>query len=303
MARKGIFFPTKDAALRDDVHALGQARRRRPAGPVRRRAVRLVEGDRQAAIGRRLGEAEDSVELVVRAQGRSAPEARELIRAFTSWFQVVNIAEKVHRVRRRRQYMNDSSIAQPGGLEDVLRQPARARHDVRADRGAARAGERRTGPHIAPDGIHPSDPATPAAARRAPDARRTRPCAYARGAARVHRARAHGNHDRLADRRQLARTPHGGGRARARAVLHRRGDLRSHSRRSTRRSRRRSSRSSASWWTGSQLPIMLQLRLVGGRRHGRPPRRTCQDDPRELRRHHRLVVNRYYREARALARS
>jgi hypothetical protein len=30
------------------------------------------------------------------------------------------MAEKVHRVRRRRQYMNDSSTPQPGGLEDCL---------------------------------------------------------------------------------------------------------------------------------------------------------------------------------------
>jgi phosphoenolpyruvate carboxylase len=117
MARRGIIFPTKDAALRDDVHALGQI-----VGEVLRdqcgdALFEMVEGDRRAAIGRRLGEAEDSVELIVRTRGRSAPEARELIRAFTTWFQLVNTAEKVHRVRRRRQYMSDGSTAQPGGLE------------------------------------------------------------------------------------------------------------------------------------------------------------------------------------------
>ena len=120
MARRGIIFSTKDAALRDDVHALG-----RVVGEVLRdqcgdAIFEMVEGDRQAAIGRRQGEAEDSVELVVHTQGRSAPEARELIRAFTTWFQVVNTAEKVHRVRRRRQYMNDSGTAQPGGLEECF---------------------------------------------------------------------------------------------------------------------------------------------------------------------------------------
>ena len=93
MARRGIIFSTKDAALRDDVHALG-----RVVGEVLRdqcgdAIFEMVEGDRQAAIGRRQGEAEDSVELVVRTLGRSAPEARELIRAFTTWFQVVNTAE------------------------------------------------------------------------------------------------------------------------------------------------------------------------------------------------------------------
>jgi phosphoenolpyruvate carboxylase len=120
MARKGIFFPLKDAALRDDVHTLGAL-----VGEVLRdqggsALFDAVEGDRQAAIGRRLGEAEDTIELVVRTRGRPAAEAREVIRAFAAWFQVVNMAEKVHRVRRRRQYMHDSSTPQPGGLPDCL---------------------------------------------------------------------------------------------------------------------------------------------------------------------------------------
>jgi phosphoenolpyruvate carboxylase len=117
MARRGIIFPTKDAALRDDVHVLG-----RLVGDVLREQCGdalfdMVDGDRKAAIARRQGSAEASVELVVRTQGRPAPKVRELIRAFTTWFQVVNTAEKVHRVRRRRQYVSDGSAAQPGGLE------------------------------------------------------------------------------------------------------------------------------------------------------------------------------------------
>jgi phosphoenolpyruvate carboxylase len=120
MARKGIFFPLKDAALRDDVHALGEL-----VGEVLRdqcgqELFDAVEGDRLAAIGRRQGEPEAAVELVVRTQGRTPREAQELIRAFSTWFQVVNLAEKVHRVRRRRQYMNDSSTPPPGGLQQCF---------------------------------------------------------------------------------------------------------------------------------------------------------------------------------------
>lgn len=120
MARKGIFFPTKDASLRDDVHALG-----RVVGDVVRdqcgdAIFDLVEGDRLAAIGRRQGDAEDTVALVVRTQGRPAAQVRDVIRAFTAWFQVVNTAEKVHRVRRRRQYQGDETTAQPGGLEECF---------------------------------------------------------------------------------------------------------------------------------------------------------------------------------------
>jgi len=120
MARKGIFFPLKDAALRDDVHVLGAL-----VGDVLKdqcgpELFAAVEGDRLAAIGRRQGDADQSVELVVRTQGRTPQEALSLVHAFSTWFQVVNLAEKVHRVRRRRQYMNDSSTPQPGGLEECF---------------------------------------------------------------------------------------------------------------------------------------------------------------------------------------
>jgi len=120
MARKGIFFPLKDAALRDDVHMLGALVGevlKDQCGPA---LFDAVEGDRRAAIGRRQGDPEQSVGLVVRTQGRAPQEALELIRAFSTWFQVVNLAEKVHRVRRRRQYMNDSGTPQPGGLEECF---------------------------------------------------------------------------------------------------------------------------------------------------------------------------------------
>ena len=120
MARKGIFFPLKDAALRDDVHALGSLVGEVIKDQCGQEVFDAVEGDRQAAIGRRQGDPELSVELVVRTRGRTPAEARELIHAFATWFQMVNMAEKVHRVRRRRQYMNDSSTPQPGGLEDCF---------------------------------------------------------------------------------------------------------------------------------------------------------------------------------------
>jgi len=120
MARKGIFFPLKDAALRDDVHALGELVGEVLKDQCGQALFDLVEGDRHAAIGRRQGEPEAAIELVVRAQDRTPREAQELIRAFSTWFQVVNLAEKVHRVRRRRQYMNDSSTPQPGGLEECF---------------------------------------------------------------------------------------------------------------------------------------------------------------------------------------
>src|SRR5690606_11206675 len=77
-------------------------------------------GDRRAAIGRREGRPDSAVELVARTAGREAGEARDLIRAFSTWFEVVNLAERVHRVRRRREYLARNDRPQPGGIGDCM---------------------------------------------------------------------------------------------------------------------------------------------------------------------------------------
>lgn len=120
MGRQEIHFPLKDAALRDDVHMLGGL-----VGEVLREQggdelFNTVEGDRQAALARRAGDVAAGAELAVRTRGREAAEARDLVRAFSTWFQMVNMAEKVHRIRRRRQYLNDTSTPQPGGIDEAL---------------------------------------------------------------------------------------------------------------------------------------------------------------------------------------
>ncbi|MGD9841698.1 MAG: phosphoenolpyruvate carboxylase [Steroidobacteraceae bacterium] len=120
MVRQTIHFPLKDAALRDDVHALGEL-----VGEILREQggdelFDAVEGDRQAALSRRDGDVAAGVQLILRTRGREATEARNLVRAFSTWFQVVNTAEKVHRIRRRRQYLNDASVDQPGGIDEAL---------------------------------------------------------------------------------------------------------------------------------------------------------------------------------------
>src|SRR6202000_2979415 len=86
---------------------------------------KLVEGDRIAALRRREGEAEDA-DLESRAAGRSPAAATDLTRAFSIWFLAVNTAEKAHRVRRRREYLSDSSSSQPGGIADCIGRLQRA---------------------------------------------------------------------------------------------------------------------------------------------------------------------------------
>ncbi len=118
--RQDIQFPAKDTALRDDVHALGAL-----VGEVLRdqggpELLQRVERDRVAAIRRRDGDPNGTLELSVRTRDRAPELARDLLRAFSTWFQVVNLAEKVHRIRRRRAYLNRSDRPQPGGIGDCL---------------------------------------------------------------------------------------------------------------------------------------------------------------------------------------
>src|SRR5262245_15815497 len=120
MHRNEIQFPAKDAELRKDVHALGSL-----VGEVLReqggaQLLELVEGDRVASIQRREGSMESGIELTIRTQDRPPDLARDLVRAFSTWFQVVNLAEQVHRIRRRRQYFSSENAPQPHGVEECL---------------------------------------------------------------------------------------------------------------------------------------------------------------------------------------
>jgi phosphoenolpyruvate carboxylase len=120
MYRQSIQFPFKDVGLREDVHLLGDLIGEMLRDQRGQEFFKLVEGDRLAAIRRRQGAAAEGDELQQRTMGRSPAAATDLTRAFSIWFQAVNTAEKVHRVRRRRQYLSDSSTAQPGGIADCI---------------------------------------------------------------------------------------------------------------------------------------------------------------------------------------
>src|SRR3954467_14807314 len=119
--RDDIQFPAKHSALRDDVHVLGAL-----VGDVLKEQggealFELVEKDRRLSIRRRAGDKDAAAELGVQLRGRAPHVARDLARAFSMWFRAVNLAEKVHRIRRRRGYFIEASErAQPGGVEAAL---------------------------------------------------------------------------------------------------------------------------------------------------------------------------------------
>ena len=120
LRRQDITFEEKDQALRDDVRTLGAM-----VGDLIREQngdelFELVESARLRAIRRREGNEKPGEELDTLVKDLDPATASQLIRGFSTYFQMVNTAEKVHRIRRRRDYLRDVRIYQPGGLEDSL---------------------------------------------------------------------------------------------------------------------------------------------------------------------------------------
>lgn len=112
------FAPT-DALLREDVKMLGAlvgeilAEQRGPA------FLAAVEALRRAAIVRRETRAPVG-EIADELAGIELGQAADLVRAFATYFQAVNLAEQVHRIRRRRDHERSDGGVQPGGLRDVV---------------------------------------------------------------------------------------------------------------------------------------------------------------------------------------
>lgn len=112
-------FATPDLPLRDDVRRLGALVGRMLAEQVSPDFLAQVEAIRTAAIARRQ-KGETTEHLAATLAGMRADDAEALIRAFSAYFQVVNIAERVHRIRRRRDYQRQGDAPQPEGLHASL---------------------------------------------------------------------------------------------------------------------------------------------------------------------------------------
>ena len=118
-ARRDPDFLPHDGPLREDVHQLGALVGRMLAEQGGEKFFQRVEQVRTTAIRRRReGEAVNG--LATSLAGLEADDAEALARAFATYFHAVNTAERVHRIRRRRDYQRAGGAAQPESLLDVL---------------------------------------------------------------------------------------------------------------------------------------------------------------------------------------
>lgn len=112
-------FASTDTLLRDDVRTLGALVGQMLAEQVSPALLERVEAVRRAAIVRReQGAPLDA--LAAELAPVSAEQGEYLVRAFATWFGATNLAERIHRIRRRRDYQRAGAAAQPGGFEAVL---------------------------------------------------------------------------------------------------------------------------------------------------------------------------------------
>ena len=120
LRRQDIIFDDKDQALRDDVRTLGAM-----VGDLIREQggeelFEFVENARQRSIRRREENEKPGEDLASLVENLDPGRALQVVRSFSTYFQMVNTAEKVHRIRRRREYLRDVNQYQPGGFEDTL---------------------------------------------------------------------------------------------------------------------------------------------------------------------------------------
>jgi phosphoenolpyruvate carboxylase len=117
-ARDPEFLP-HDGPLREDVRRLGALVGQMLAEQGGQGFFERVEHVRTAAIHRRRSGA--SVDALADSlTGLDAADAEALARAFATYFQAVNTAERVHRIRRRRDYQREGGAPQPESLAAVL---------------------------------------------------------------------------------------------------------------------------------------------------------------------------------------
>ncbi|WP_300622038.1 phosphoenolpyruvate carboxylase, partial [Dokdonella sp.] len=113
--RRETGFEPEEQGLRDDVRRLGRLVGELLVEQQGDAFFERIESARHAAIRRRENAA-PVADLADKLADLDPATADAVSRAFSTYFQVVNIAERVHRIRRRRDYQIAGARAQPDGL-------------------------------------------------------------------------------------------------------------------------------------------------------------------------------------------
>lgn len=113
-------FLPKDEPLRQDVSVLGAMLGQVLEEQGGRSLFERVESARVLARARR--RQQDNAESALKAslRGLGPRHADQVVRAFSAYFGLVNMAERVHRIRRRRTYLRAGSTPQAGSFTAVL---------------------------------------------------------------------------------------------------------------------------------------------------------------------------------------
>jgi phosphoenolpyruvate carboxylase len=117
--REQLDFAPSDTLLRDDVRRLGAMVGEMLSEQISADFLQRVEALRRAAIARREQRA-DIDALAAELAAVPLEDADALVRAFAAYFNVVNLAERIHRIRRRRDYQRTTDAPQPGGFVAAL---------------------------------------------------------------------------------------------------------------------------------------------------------------------------------------
>lgn len=119
-ARERSASAPEDAPLRADVRTLGALVGEIIAEQCGDEFYQIVESVRRAAIDRRRGGTEAATTLQNHLQSLGPEAAGELVRAFATYFQVVNLAEEVHRIRRLRERQRSGESPETEGLVEAF---------------------------------------------------------------------------------------------------------------------------------------------------------------------------------------
>lgn len=128
--QEDVTFEPKDRPLRADVGWLGKLLGQVLVELGDEGLFERVESARKLARRRRRGDEAAAARLTEELTALTPAESFEVVRAFSAYFGLVNMAERVHRIRRRVDRLK-SGEAQPGGLRAVL--AGLAREGVDAD--------------------------------------------------------------------------------------------------------------------------------------------------------------------------